>query len=450
MLRLSFLLICFSYISLSGQGNPLFIEIASGLSRPVVITNAGDQSSRLFIVEQAGRIKIMNMPSSSIAATPFLDISSMVQDGADEQGLLGLAFHPEYKSNGYFYVYYIVGGLQDRTRISRFSVSSFNPNVANPNSELVLLEYSQPFTNHNGGDLQFGPDGYLYIASGDGGSSNDPQGNAQNTSTLLGAILRIDVDTPTALSNYSIPSDNPFGNEIWFHGLRNPWRFSFDAANGDMYIADVGQNAREEVNVVTSNEPVLANVGINLGWDCREGFINSSGCIGNFHDPIFDYNHNFFSGGFSVTGGFVYRGNSFPNFEGWYFFIDYVSERLWQTKGTSATGLQVETSVVSNVNTISSFGQSEAGELYALSLGFDVSDGKAYRIIDQDDCELTMDIPSVTSSQDYDARNLITSNAVLPANVVVSYGSQEIILNSPFTVPLTTQFHAEIGICGSW
>lgn len=449
MFKLPSLLISFIFpILLFSQGNPLFIETTSGLSRPIAVVNAGDQSNRLFIAEQAGIIKVILNSNLQVEAVPFLNITSRVDDATNEEGLLGLAFHPQYETNGYFYVNYIVDSSPDFTRISRFSVDQSNPNVADPNSELVLLEFDQPFNNHNGGDLQFGPDGYLYIASGDGGSGNDPQGNGQNTNTLLGAILRIDVNSSSGSMNYSIPSNNPFANEIWLYGLRNPWRFSFDPANGDMYIADVGQNVREEVNVVS---PGVG--GLNLGWDCREGFINSSGCTGTFHEPIFDYDHSP-SGGFSITGGFVYRGSTFPSFDGWYFFIDYVSNRLWQTKGTSVAGLQVITKSITNVASISSFGVSESGELYAVALddgSFNPgpTSGSLFRIIDQDDCPITLNILTITNSN-YKARELITSDATIPVNANVTYGAPEVILNPTFDVPSMTQFQTIHEMCGSW
>ena len=420
------------------QGTPMFVEVTSGLTQPVGVVHAGDNSDRLFIVERAGVIQLLKPGSPQVEAIPFLDIRTLVDDLRSEQGLLGLAFDPQYESNGYFYVNYIANGSSnDTTKISRFTVDSSNPDIADPNSKLDILKYTQYAWNHNGGDLHFGPDGYLYIASGDGGGSNDPQNNGQNTSSLLGAILRIDVHNTDNRINYSIPSDNPFNNEIWLYGLRNPWRFSFDTATGDLYIADVGQNAREEVNVVPAGIG-----GLNLGWDCREGFINSSGCTGTFHDPIYDYNHSI---GSSVTGGYVYRGNTFPNFQGWYFFADFNSNRLFQTNGTIATGLQSEmTTVNGGASNISSFGQSKSGELYAVAYS-----GKLYRIIDLDDCPLlTLNIPSVTNTS-YVARNLITSTAVVPSNTNLSYGAAEIVLNADFSVPTTTTFETLVGICGS-
>lgn len=431
--------LCISSLVVYSQGSPTFIQTSTGLTKPIAIVNAGDQSDRLFIAEQAGIIWVITDPSTmQVESIPFMNITSLVDDTENEQGLLGLVFDPQFATNGYFYVNYIVNGpFGDKTRISRFQVDSTKPNTANPNTELTILEYDQPFWNHNGGDLHFGPDGYLYISSGDGGSGNDPQGNGQNTSTLLGAILRINVQGASMATPYTVPATNPFNNEIWLYGLRNPWRFSFDSATGDMYIADVGQTAVEEVSVV------LAGVGgLNLGWDCKEGFLTSSGCTGTFHDPIYTYPR---STGRSITGGFVYRGNTFTNFEGWYFFADYVTNQLWQTKGTTAMGLQVNQQSISNVQRISSFGQSESGELYALSH----SNGRIYRIIDSDDCPLSLNIPTANSGE-YIARQEITSNAVIPGNSTLSYGAQEIILNSNFSVPLTTTFDALIGICGSY
>lgn len=434
-----FTLLCLwlAYHCIHAQGTPAFIEVASSMTQPVGVVNAGDNSDRLFIVERAGMIKLFKPGSQQIEPIDFLDISASVEDFRGEQGLLGLAFDPQYETNGYFYVNYIVDAFpDDKTRISRFQVDNSDPDIADPNSELIILEYDQYAWNHNGGDLHFGPDGYLYIASGDGGGSNDPQGNGQNTSTLLGALLRIDVHNTSIGMNYSIPAGNPFSNEIWLYGLRNPWRFSFDTATGDLYIADVGQNAREEVNVV------LAGIsGLNLGWDCREGFEDASGCTGTFHDPIFDYNHNI---GRSITGGYVYRGSTFQNFQGWYFFADFASDRLWQTKGTTAAGLQIETGLLSGAANISAFGQSESGELYAVNY----SSGKLYRIIDTDDCPLTLTLPSVSNTA-YIARNLISSTAVLPSNTNLTYGANEVLLDADFSVPSTTSFETLLGICGS-
>ena len=416
-----------AFTSVYAQGDVAFLEIANGFNQPTAIRNAGDGTDRLFVVERQGIIREISNNTNT-----FLDITDRVDDSRGEEGLLGLAFHPDYENNGYFYVNYIVNSSTDSTRISRFSVNPNNPNIALPGSELVLLRYAQPFSNHNGGDIHFGPDGYLYIASGDGGSGGDPLDHGQNQNSLLGTILRIDVDNPTSSMNYSIPASNPFGSEVWLYGLRNPWRFSFDRLTNDVYIADVGQNAREEVNVVG---PGVG--GLNLGWNCREGFISFDGCSGTFHDPIFDYPH---SQGRSITGGFVYRGNRFPNFEGWYFFMDFETSRFWQTKGTSQVGLQVVTQSFNNMF-ITSFGESESGELYAVSIT-----GEVYRIIDQDDCPITRNIPSITQPE-YLAQELITSDAVITQDAV--YGAMEVQLNSSFEVPLNIHFETLIGICGS-
>jgi len=420
------------------QGTVQFLPIADGLLRPTGIVNAGNQADKMFLIVKNGEVKILNIRDFSISSTLFLDIKDRVDDSGFEKGLLGIAFHPDYGNNGYFYVNYTfdAGNNIDETRISRFSVTS-DPSVADPNSELVLLSYVQPESNHNAGDLHFGSDGYLYIASGDGGGSGDPSNYGQNTNYLLGAILRIDVDNTSGAMNYSIPAGNPFNSEIWLYGLRNPWRFSFDPATQDMYIADVGQSSREEVSVVPANTG-----GLNLGWKCREGFISFSGCSGTFHDPIFDYPR---SKGASITGGHVYRGNSFPNFTGWYFFIDYVTENLWQTKGTSANGLQIKETNIGNVNGISSFGVSESGELYAVSF----LNGIVYRIIDSSDCPTVLTLNNDTNPIEK-AQLSISSSAILNTNNPVEYGAQEIQLTQGFQVPSNTAFMTQSGICGSY
>ena len=432
--------LCFTIIF--GQGNAHFLEVADGLTNPTVITNAGDGTNRLFIAEQSGVIKLIkNTATMVVEPVPFLDIRNIVDDSANEEGLLGLVFHPNFENNGYFYVNYIKNDSpRDSTRISRFSINPFNPDTALPSSEVIILNYAQTFNNHNGGDLQFGPDGMLYIAAGDGGSSGDPGNNGQNPNSLLGSILRIDVDNPVSGMHYSVPANNPFGNEVWLYGLRNPWRFSFDRLTNDMYVADVGQNAREEVSVVGAGVG-----GLNLGWRCWEGFssFNQTGCSGPFHQPIIDYPHNSATGGFSITGGYVYRGSTFSNFTGWYFFIDFVTERLWQTQGTSQAGLQVTTKVINNVSSVSSFGESESGELYAVSLGR----GDVYRLIDLDDCPITLNIPIIDELQNV-AQQEITSDAVIVQDNVV-YGAPEVVLNPTFEVNGNLNFETLLGICGS-
>ena len=324
-------LLCFISLTL-GFSQDLELELfASGFDRPVNIKHAGD--NRLFIVEQDGLIRILN-DNGTIESTPFLDIDNRVSgsDTGNEKGLLGLAFHPNYSSNGYFFVNY-TDNMGD-TVISRFSRSTTNPSLADPNSELIILTYTQPFPNHNGGDLAFGADGYLYISSGDGGSGGDPQNNSQNLGNLLGKILRIDVNNSSVSDPYDNPSDNPFINngsasdEIWAYGLRNPWKFSFDRLTNDIWIADVGQNEFEEINRASSTD-----AGLNYGWRCYEAndIFNNTGCPASntLTFPVAEYSHNF-DGEFkcSITGGYRYRGTTYPNFDGLYFFADYCSGEI--------------------------------------------------------------------------------------------------------------------------
>ncbi len=351
-------------------------EFASGFTKPVDITHCGD--SRLFIVEQNGYIWIVDTLGNK-SAQPFLDIDARVQSSGNEQGLLGLAFHPNYAQNGYFYVYYTKNNGGD-TRVARFSRDSVNINKADPNSEQVILEEDQPFANHNGGSLKFSPkDGYLYIGLGDGGSAGDPNNTGQKKSTFLGKILRIDV-TPGA-TPYTVPANNPFvGNtefkpEIWSWGWRNPWRFSFDLVTGDFWIGDVGQNVREEIDF----EPAGVG-GRNYGWRCYEGnaAYNTAGCQGqnNYTAPIFDYTHTN-ANGCSVTGGFIYRGAKYPDLYGCYLFADYCSGRWWYTR-LNADGITGTTNVLANLTPYeySGFGEDLKGELYVAAL----SSGKIYKI----------------------------------------------------------------------
>ena len=353
------------FLGFSAQAQDIDVELfASGFNSPVDIQNAGDE--RLFVVEQGGVIRILN-PDGTINPTPFLNIDPIVNSGG-ERGLLGLAFHPDYATNGFFYVYYT--DLSNDTQISRFSVSS-DPNVADPGSELQMLAFEQPFTNHNGGCLQFGPDGMLYIASGDGGSAGDPGNRSQNLGTLLGKLLRLDVDAPAPY----IPADNPYVSdsaaldEIWAPGLRNPWRFSFDASTGDLWIADVGQGSREEINRVSSTAAP-----INYGWRCYEGNapFNTSGCASadNYEFPVAEYTHG--SGRCSITGGYVYRGTEYASLDGLYFFADICTGEI----GTVDSSDNL-TWVLDTTQPWSSFGEDVNNELYAVSLG-----GGIYRIVD--------------------------------------------------------------------
>lgn len=334
--------------------------IISGLQRPVDLQTDG--SGRLFVLEKPGRIRIIE--NDQLIETPFLDISDRVGSGGNEQGLLGLAFHPQYAQNGRFFVNYT--DKNGDTVLARFQVSS-DPNVADPNSEVKILGVDQPFANHNGGGLVFGPDSYLYAGLGDGGSQGDPFGNAQNTGVLLGKILRLDVDSAEP---YAVPADNPFGNEVWAYGLRNPWRFSFDKSTNDLYIADVGQNTWEEIDFLPAGSPG----GTNFGWNFREGAHDyKGGGPAGMVEPVAEYSHS--EGGCSVTGGYVYRG-SLPEWHGIYLYADYCKGLIWgliQSDG----GWQSQPLFDLDV-TITSFGQDSSGELYILS-----DSGSIFRLVHQ-------------------------------------------------------------------
>lgn len=333
-------------------------EFVSGLQRPLDLQ--ADGSGRLFVVEKFGRILIIE--NDQLIETPFLDISDRVGSDANEQGLLGLAFHPQYAENGRFFVNYT--DLNGDTVIARFQVSS-DPNVADPASEVKLLGIDQPFANHNGGVLAFGPDGYLYAGLGDGGSQGDPNGNAQNTGVLLGKILRIDVNSG---DTYAVPADNPFGNEVWAYGLRNPWRLSFDRSTGDLYIADVGQSQWEEIDFLPAGSPG----GTNFGWNHREGTHDYAGDgPEGMIDPVAEYSHS--EGGCSVTGGYVYRG-SMPEWNGIYLYGDYCTGIVWGLINTDS-GWQSQMLFDLDVN-ITSFGQDSSGELYLVS-----DNGSVFRLV---------------------------------------------------------------------
>jgi glucose/arabinose dehydrogenase len=345
-----------------------------GFTRPVDLQNAGDGTGRLFVVEQEGLIRVFPNDQSVSEAGVFLDIRDRVDDSGNEEGLLGLVFHPDYEENGYFYVDYTTSGTEPtRTRISRFSVSETDSSAADPGSELVILEFGQPFSNHNAGQLAFGPeDGYLYITAGDGGSAGDPQGNGQNRATLLGSILRIDVDSTSQGRNYTIPPDNPFvGNEegyreeIFAYGLRNPWRISFDPESGWLWAGDVGQNAWEEIDVIEK--------GRNYGWNVMEGFH----CYSPPEDcdtaglalPVWEYGHNV---GSAITGGHVYHGSAVPELAGLYVYADFGSGRIW-TLRWNGSGEPENTEIIDSPLNIPTFGVDESGELYLAAF-----DGKIY------------------------------------------------------------------------
>lgn len=366
LLYISFLL------SLFGKAQNIALQsFATGFNSPVEITNAGD--SRLFIVQKGGLIRILNS-NGTINTTPFLNLSSIISSNG-ERGLLGLAFHPNYSTNGFFFVNYT--NTSGNTVIARYSVSSGNPDIAN-NTGTILMTITQPFSNHNGGTIKFGPDGYLYIGMGDGGSSGDPGNRAQNINDNLGKMLRIDVNSNVA-PYYTSPATNPYvgntGNdEIWAIGLRNPWKFSFNRLNGDLWIADVGQNAFEEINKTQSPLP---NIGLNFGWRCYEGNApyNTSGCIAatSITFPIHQYSL-YSDGTCSVTGGYVYTGATYPNFQNKYFFTDYCNDKI---KMLNSAGV-IATSASFSGNNFTTFGEDINGELYIAG----ITSGTVYKIID--------------------------------------------------------------------
>ena len=345
---------------------------AISFERMVGLNFAGDASGRLFLTLQPGRIMVFDNDQDVGSASLFLDIRGHVSDRGNEEGLLGLAFDPHYTSNGRFYVYYSAANPR-RSVVSSFSVSSDDPNRADPESELVLLEVPQPYSNHNGGQLVFGGDGFLYVGLGDGGSRGDPRSNGQDVSTLLGAILRIDVSSSDGEEGYAVPPDNPFvggadaREEIWAYGLRNPWRFSFDGETGDLWAADVGQNLYEEVNLIRP--------GRNYGWNTMEGahcFQPSGNCLTEgLEMPVVEYGRE---GGCSITGGYVYRGSRLQTLYGAYVYGDFCSGKLWALRYDGARVTEHLQLADTNMR-IASFGEDQSGDLFILSF-----DSKIYRL----------------------------------------------------------------------
>ncbi len=395
------------------------VRFVAGLARPVFVTSPPGDTERIFILEQhMGRIRIVK--SGTLLGTPFLTVSGLTT--GNEQGLLGLAFHPDYANNRKLYVYYTTtgGGTAGRSVVAEYLASAGNPDLADAGSARQILSFNQPQSNHNAGWIAFGPDGYLYVASGDGGGGGDTgtghtsgTGNAQDiTNNLLGKMLRIDVngdDFPAdAQRNYAIPPSNPFvgitgDDELWAYGLRNPWRCSFDRANGDLYIADVGQTQWEEVNY----QPAASPGGENYGWRLKEGlhcYNPSTGCDpGGLTDPVHEYSH---AQGCSVTGGIVYRG-SIPEIQGTYFFADYCSAQIWSFRiaGGAVSEFQNRTAELAPVDgfsiaSIGSFGEDAAGEMYIC----DLSGGEVFKVVPDTDGDRVPDgqdacpntIPGVT------------------------------------------------------
>jgi glucose/arabinose dehydrogenase len=385
--------LCFLFCS--AQPAIVLVDKIEGFTRPVDITGAGDGSNRLFVVEQPGRIRVIDQTTGMIQGADFIDLRSIVRDAGNEQGLLGLAFHPDFQNNGYFFVNFTSNGIvtpnRGETVIARYTATGANLDAVEIGSQSILLSVAQPFSNHNGGDLAFGADGYLYIGTGDGGSGGDPQDNGQDPQSLLGKMLRIDVDVADETTPYGIPADNPFvGNsnvldEIWALGLRNPWRISFDRATNDLWVADVGQVAREEIDF----QPASSTGGENYGWDCREGTTDypatgnspgsASSLCGNgsvYTDPIFDYPRSSATGGFSITGGFVYRGTQADDLLGHYVCADYLSSNFFLITPDTGSGRSLVVQRNLPIGSISTFGEDDAGNLYVA----DLFEGNIYRI----------------------------------------------------------------------
>ena len=347
------------------------MPVVTGLSQPLFLTHAGDGSGNLFIVQKGGQIRTAS--NGSVRPEPFLDITQLVGSRGSEQGLLGLAFHPNFRNNRWFYVNYTDRG--GNTVIARYVAGAGQATVDAATAKPILA-FDQPYPNHNGGMLAFGPDGKLWIGTGDGGSGGDPHGNGQNKGHLLGKMLRIDVGSGDP---YGIPSDNPYAGdptarpEVWATGLRNPWRYGFDRATGDLWIADVGQNAWEEINRI----PAGSRGGLNFGWNRMEGAhcypAARQGCDQTgLVLPVAEYSRN---DGCSVTGGYVYRGRTQPAMQGRYFFSDFCSGKLWGLEQAS-DGSWRRSQLASAGAGIASFGEDEAGELYAINL----NNGTVYKL----------------------------------------------------------------------
>lgn len=355
-----------SSVAAKGAETLVLTKVAGGITHPTTIINAADGSGRLFIVEQGGRIRILH--DGQVLPKPFLDISHLVTRDGGEQGLLGLAFPPDYARRKQFFIDYTNKEGIGNTVIARIGLAGGDANRADPRSLTRLLTIKKPYANHNGGEIVFGPDKMLYIGMGDGGSAGDPKRNGQNTRSLLGKLLRIDVLGAT--EPYAVPAGNPFGNEVWAYGLRNPWRFSFDRGTGDLYIADVGQDLVEEIDY----QPDGKGAGANYGWSIMEGSrcFRHPGCKEEgLTMPVAEYRHG--EGDCSVTGGYVYRGKH-KALQGIYFYGDFCSGRIWGLKreeGNWKTWLVKESGLA-----ISTFGEDESGELYVADYG----KGDIYRV----------------------------------------------------------------------
>ncbi|MFZ5601616.1 MAG: PQQ-dependent sugar dehydrogenase [Pseudomonadota bacterium] len=395
----------------ASSGDPALVTAFPGLpafTSPVYLTHSGDGTNRLFVVEQHGVIKVFNNTPDVSSASVFLDITDRVVDGG-ELGLLGLAFDPDYESNGYFYVYYTAASPL-RSVLSRFRVSTGNANQANVASETVLMQVDQPYENHNGGTITFGPDGMLYWGLGDGGSAGDPQNNGQNNLSLLGKMLRINV---RGVPTYTVPADNPFvGNasyrpEIWALGLRNPYRFSFDRENGRLWLADVGQYEIEEIDVIEK--------GKNYGWNWYEGtrqYRDGAPSASLFEFPVFEYDHN---DGVSITGGYVYRGSQVLALQGKYVYADFASSHVWVLTVDDNLNVQSNTLLATSEQNVSAFGEDEAGELYVVGYG-----GTIYAVRAESSSDPLAGFPAQLS----DTGLFSDTTSLTPASGLIEYSVQ--------------------------
>lgn len=399
---------------------PLSINLepwATGLSSPLAMKHAGDE--RLFVCEQnSGLVRVLDEDGNILGN--FINVSSSINSSGSEQGLLGIAFHPNYSENGYFYLNYT--NTSGNTEVKRFTVSDEDPNIADPNSGHLIIRINQPFGNHNAGGLEFGPDGYLYLPMGDGGSAGDPDNYAQTTTSYLGKILRLDVDGDDFPEdddrNYAIPPDNPFLDdsnildEIWALGMRNPWKFSFDRETNDLWIADVGQNAFEEINL----QPANSEGGENYGWRCYEGFneYNTTGCepAEFYTDPILEFNQSEY-GWCSISGGYVYRGEQYPLLQGYYLVTDYCGPTFYAVRQNALGdwGAELVNDQFSGFNGVVGFGEDIDGELYAIR----ISNGTIYRV--EEPCSasipvITEDGPLLTSSAGETYQWLLDGNLI--------------------------------------
>jgi glucose/arabinose dehydrogenase len=368
-MKKAYFILAISLLSFSifAQPNISLNQVITGLNQPMQFVNAGDGTNRIFIPQKGGEIKVFDRNFASLGT--FLTVTGISSGG--EQGLLSLCFHPQYKTNGFFFVYYTNGS--GNLEVARYQVSS-NPNVAADTSKKVVITVPHPtYANHNGGTLRFGRDGFLYLSTGDGGSGGDPANNSQNSSSLLGKMLRINVNTSYTAPFYSIPSGNISGTEVLAKGLRNPFRWNFDRITGDMWIGDVGQSAFEEISRVHRD-----SMQVNFGWRCYEGnaTYNTTGCLpaANYRFPVVALNR---SEGQSIVGGTVYRGQTYLSMKGYYFGVDFYTGKLFKIKFDSLTYTYNITSQTISPNTISDFGESEDGEMYLTCLG----NGNVYRMV---------------------------------------------------------------------